>query len=93
MTYDELGSLFRCEPENARNIVLKMDLDHRKSPDGEVRVKLNAQLNDLFFDRLFALRIDCELRDRVDDLRAAYDRMVLREKSAVARIRQTLVAI
>jgi len=58
MSDDELGSLFRCEPEKRAISVLKMDPDHRKSPDGEVRVTSNAQLNNLFFDRLFALWID-----------------------------------
>jgi hypothetical protein len=54
MTYDELAFLFECEPAAARDIILEMNLDRRKSRDGHTRVKLDASLNALFLDKLFA---------------------------------------
>jgi len=62
MTYDELASLFECELATARDIIIKMNLDLRKSRDGHTRVKLDATLNALFLDKLFAHWVNCKLR-------------------------------
>ena len=54
LTYDELASLFECEPGNARAMVIGMRLDRRRSRDGNTRVKLNKTLTELFFERVLA---------------------------------------
>jgi hypothetical protein len=77
MTYDELAFLFECEPATARDIIIKMNLDRRKSRDGHTRVKLDATLNALLMDKLFAHWVNCKLRACAGDLTKMGDRLTV----------------
>jgi hypothetical protein len=87
MTYDEIASLFACEPASARDIAIRMELDRRKSRNGQTRVKLDTSLTALFLDKLLSHWIDRELQACAGDLRAMRDRMAAREDSTTAESR------
>jgi hypothetical protein len=66
----------------ARSIIIQMKLDRRKSHDGNTRVKLDARLNEMFFDKLICHWIDQELQACAGDLRVVRDKMTARRQRA-----------
>jgi hypothetical protein len=88
MTDDELASLFECEATSVRAIDVMMKLDRRKSSDGNTRVKLTTALNELFLDKFVRHQIDRELQACAGDLRAARDKMAVRQEYTAAQIRR-----
>ncbi len=86
MTYHEIGTMVGREPAAARDLVISLGLDRRKSHDGNTRVKLNAALTEIFCDKLVQAWIDRELQACAGDLRAVRERMVKREASSVQRL-------
>jgi hypothetical protein len=79
MTYDELGSLFECDPAIAHGVVIKMNLNRRKSRDGHTRVKLDVTLKALYFERLFNGWGDRKLQTCADELPPTDRRMTAGE--------------
>ena len=79
MTYHEIGAMLGREPAAARDLVISLGLDRRKSHDGHTRVKLNAALTEIFCDKLVQTWIDRELQACAGDLRAVRKRMTVRE--------------
>jgi hypothetical protein len=86
MTYDEIGAMLGRGPAGARDLVIALGLDRRKSHDGHTRVKLNAALTEIFCDKLVQTWIDRELQACAGDLRAVRERMAVREAGAVQRL-------
>lgn len=79
MTYDELAALLPCQPADARNHAIALNLARRKSRDGHTRVKLDAALNARFFDQMLALWTDRQMQACAADLRMMRDRMAAYE--------------
>jgi hypothetical protein len=75
LTYDELGALMGCDAIAARSTAAAMQLDRRKSHDGNTRAKLNAELTEIFLDRLARQWLDCEIAVCAGDLHAMRQRM------------------
>jgi hypothetical protein len=86
MTYQEIGAMLGREPAAARDLVVSLGVDRRKSHDGHTRVKLNAALTEIFCDKLVQTWIDRELQACAGDLRAVRERMAVREAGAVQRL-------
>src|SRR5258708_16572505 len=77
LTYDELGALMGCDAIAARSTAAAMQLDRRKSHDGNTRAKLNARLTEVFLDRLARHWVDREIAMCAGDLRAVRERMTV----------------
>jgi hypothetical protein len=78
MTYDELAGLIGCDATAARATAAAVPLDRRRSHDGHTRAKLNAQLTDMFLDRLARHWLDREIAMCAGDLHALRERMAAR---------------
>jgi hypothetical protein len=78
LTYDELATLIGCDPPAARATASAIPLDRRKSHDGHTRTKLNAQLTEIFLDRLAQHWIDREVAASAGDLHMVRERMAIR---------------
>lgn len=75
MTYEELGALMNCDAATARAKVMALQLDRRRSHDGNTRIKLDAKLTDMFLDHVARQWIDRELATSAADLLALRQRM------------------
>lgn len=78
LTYDELGALIGCDAIAARSTAAAMHLDRRKSHDGNTRAKLNANLTEIFLDRLVRQWVDREVGMCAVELHAARQQMAAR---------------
>lgn len=78
LTYDELAMLIGCDASAARTAAHTIPLDLRKSHDGRTRAKLDAQLTEIFLDRLTQHRIDREIAMCAADLHVLRERMLIR---------------
>ena len=79
MTYAEIGALLNCPPMAAREVVIEIGLDRRRSRDGQTRVKLNARLTQVFFNAMVEAWVDGELKVCAGNLHAVHRRMAGRE--------------
>jgi hypothetical protein len=86
LTYDELAVLMECDPAAARSAASAIQLDRRKSRDGNTRAKLNPALTEAFLDGVLRQRFDQEIAACADDLRAMRERMTARA-AALPRFR------
>jgi hypothetical protein len=77
LTYDELATLIGCDAPAARATASAISLDRRESRDGHTRAKLNAQLTEIFFDRLARDWIDREIAACAGDLHVVRGRMAV----------------
>jgi hypothetical protein len=82
LTYDELGALVGCDAIAARSSAAAMQLDRRKSHDGNTRAKLNVNLSEIFFDRLVRQWVERETGICAADLHAIHQRMAVRPAAA-----------
>lgn len=82
MTYQELGTLCGCTPDEARSHAQELLLDRRRSRDGNTRVKLNAALIAQFLETI--RQSGSELDDAIAALRETHQQM-----SGVFRTRRT----
>jgi hypothetical protein len=78
LTYGELANLIGCDESAARATASSIPLDRRKSRDGHTRAKLNAQLTEIFVERLARHWIEGEITTCAIDLRAVRERMAIR---------------
>jgi hypothetical protein len=78
LTYDELATLIGCDATVAHATAAAIPLDRRRSHDGHTRAKLNAQLTEIFLDRLARLWLDREIATCAGDLHAMRGRMATR---------------
>jgi hypothetical protein len=78
LTYDELAALIGCDAPAARATAAAIPLDRRRSHDGHTRAKLNAQLTEIFLDRLARHWLDREVAACAGDLHAMRGRMATR---------------
>ena len=78
LTYDELGDLIGSDVAAARAVAHDIPLDRRKSHDGCTRVKLNAQLIEVFLDQLLRHWVDHNLSTCADELHDLRRRMARR---------------
>jgi hypothetical protein len=78
LTYDELAALIGCDATAAHATAAAIPLDRRKSHDGHTRAKLNAQLTEIFLDRLARHWLEREIAMCAGDLHALRERMAAR---------------
>jgi hypothetical protein len=87
LTYDELAALMDCDPAGARGAALAIQLDRRKSRDGQTRAKLTASLTEAFLDAELRQRLEREIEACAGDLRAMRERMAARAAVAAPKSR------
>jgi hypothetical protein len=87
LTYDELAALMDCDPAGARGAALAIQLDRRKSRDGQTRAKLTASLTEAFLDRELRQRLEREIVACAGDLRAMRERMAAHSAVAAPKSR------
>ena len=78
LTYEELAALMECDPAAARSAASAIQLDRRKSRDGNTRAKLSPLLTEAFLDGVLRQRFDQEIAACAGDLRAMRERMTAR---------------
>ena len=78
LTYEELAVLMDCDPAAARSAASAIQLDRRKSRDGNTRAKLSPLLTEAFLDGVLRQRFDQEIAACAGDLRAMRERMTAR---------------
>lgn len=89
LTYDELAVLMNCDPAVARGSAAAIQLDRRKSRDGQTRVKLTPSLAEALLERVLRQRLEQEAAAHAFDLRAVHDRLA-RHSVALPRLRSVI---
>jgi hypothetical protein len=75
LTYDELGALLNCDAAGARDAAAAIQLDRRKSRDGQTRAKLTPSLAEAFLQGILQQHLAQEIAASASDLRAMRERM------------------
>lgn len=89
LTYDELAALMDCDRAEARGAAAAIQLDRRKSRDGNTRAKLTPSLTEAFLDGVLQQRLEREIAACAGDLRAMRERMAARP-AALPRFRSAI---